>query len=121
MASDVTVPVPGYMIRDSGRGAAYHVTVGEPTERITITGDGRTPAQAKQACTARLTEVLHNIGQRPAFGIDDDGTVIVAIPDAYGTSVYRVRPDSARMITHTNGAPEDEIARVEHYRPIPSN
>jgi hypothetical protein len=81
---------------------------------------GITQTEAKQALSDRIDSALRNRNLRPAFAVDDDGGFIVAVPDIEGgVSVWRISDGTARSIWLCDRQPDEAIASVSHYTPIP--
>lgn len=108
-----TVSVPIGLTKGWHRDSAWTATYGP------LSGQGATQAAAKADLTTALAAALSAGDADPAFARDDDGAVIVAIPDLHGgVTVWRVG-ETARMICRQDGPPETVAEHCHHYTPIP--
>jgi len=79
---------------------------------------GGTLAAARAAMAETIVRAANHARQPPAFARDDDGTLVVAVPDGIGTAEYRVSDGRARLTSHSVGTPAETVARVHHYTPL---
>jgi len=110
---DVKVSVTGTASRGFGRDAQWKVTLFG-----LISGYGATQAEAREAAIAALGDAVRQMHTAPEFARDDDGTLIVAVPDGGGTAVYRV-DSRARNTEFRYGTPEQAVTGAHHYTRIP--
>lgn len=110
-----TVNLPAIAVKGFGRNAEWSVSVNG-----VIGGRGATLSGARENATENVTAVLGNMYAGPAFGQDDDGTFIVAVPHGSGTSVYRLSADGWRLTADYAKAPREVIDGCPHYRAIPA-
>lgn len=111
------VRIPITLVKGFGRGAEYIATLGD------LTGHGSTQATAKADLAAQIVQSAQPVDDEPAFARDDDGALIVAIPDGRGdVHVWRLAEQttgaSARHITTCGGPADQAIAGCGHYTPI---
>ena len=68
----------------------------------------------------KITAMLDRGQPNPAFATDDNGDLVVLIPDVLngGHTEYRVRDGQATMNGAADGDPADRVARVHHWKPI---
>lgn len=105
--SKLTVPIT--LQKSLGRNGKYTATIGP------VTGCGKTQAEAKQHLLDNLRAALTAAAIDPAFARDDDGSLIVAVPDYSGVIHWRVDERGPRSITGCDGPPRESLASVPHY------
>lgn len=107
--TDSKLTVPIHMQRSFGRGGSYKATFGP------VAGYGKTQAEAKQNLADNLQAALAAASADPAFARDDDGSLIVAIPDYSGVIHWKVDERGPRSITGCDGPPRRSLESVPHY------
>lgn len=112
MHKETTVPMPALATKCADRSWSVSFC------GIIAYGPTLTAARANLAET--VARVIGHASQSPAFARDDDGTLIVAVPDGTGVASWRVTDEGARLTSHSTGTPEESIGRVHHYSPIPA-
>lgn len=105
--SKLTVPI--HMHKQFGRNGQYVASLGP------ISGYGRTQAEAKQDLADNLRAALNAASVDPAFARDDDGSLIVALPNCSGVTHWKVDDRGPRSITGCDGPPRESLASVPHY------
>lgn len=105
--SKLTIPID--MRKDWGRNGHYKASLGS------IVGYGRTQAEAKQDLADNLLAALVAASVDPAFARDDDGSLIVALPNYSGVEHWRIHDDNPRCITGCDGPPRESLETVPHY------
>ena len=112
MQKETTVPMPALATKRADR--SWSVTF------CGIIAYGPTLSAARANLAETVARVIGHASSSPAFARDDDGTMIVAVPDGTGVATYRVTDDGARLTSHSAGTPEESVGRVPHYSPIPT-
>lgn len=114
----VTVALPAIARKGFGRGAPWTVTVnaGSPA----VTGTANFLNQARENAGTAVEEILRNVETGPAFALDDDGGVVIAVPYGAGSLHYKVIDGQARMIGSSIHAPKDSL-NAHHYTHIPTD
>lgn len=85
-----------------------------------IEATGKTQADAKANLTAALIKALDMITtQEPAFGRDDDGALLVAVPAADGGSKHWRVTDTARCNTVSSTPAAEAFTSCYHQTVIP--
>lgn len=92
-----------------GRHGTYKAAFGP------IVGYGKTQAEAKQSLSENLLAALAASSVDPAFARDDDGSLIVALPNHAGVIHWRVGDGEPRAITGCDGPPRKSLETVPHY------
>lgn len=112
MRKDTTATLPATAKRHADRSWS--------AEFAGIIAYGPTLATARATLAESIAAVIRHASQSPAFARDDDGTLIVAVPDGTGVASWRVTDESARLTCHSTGTPWETVASVHHYSPIPN-
>lgn len=107
--TDSKLTVPIVLQKSLGRGGTYKATLGP------IAGYGKTQAEAKQNLLENLHAALAAASVDPAFARDDDGSLIVAVPDYSGVVHWRVGDGEPRAITACDGPPRKSLETTPHY------
>lgn len=100
--------------------ATRHANRSWSAEFAGIIAYGPTLAAARATLAETIGAVVRHASSPPGFARDDDGTMVVAVPDGIGVATWRVTDESARMTCHSVGTPMESVARVHHYSPIPT-
>jgi hypothetical protein len=112
--ADTTVPVPATITRGFGRTAPWTARCGPLSSTET------TQAGAKRTLAADILMTVERTDRPPAFARDDDGALIIAIPDVFGgVTMWRVTDAGAVHMGCADGPPERAIGCCHHYTPIP--
>lgn len=106
--------VPITLQKSLGRGGTYKATFGP------IAGYGKTQTEAKQNLLDNLHATLAASSVDPAFARDDDGSLIVAVPDYSGVIHWKIDERGPRSITGCDGPPRKSLETVPHYRVLGS-
>lgn len=112
MQRDTTASLPAMATRHADRSWS--------AEFAGIVAYGPTLAAARATLADLIGSVVRHASSPPAFARDDDGTLVVAVPDGVGVASWRVTDESARMTCHSTGTPAESVARVHHYSTIPT-
>lgn len=105
--SKLTLPI--HMHKQWGRNGQYVASLGP------VAGYGRTQAEAKQNLADNLQAALHAASVDPAFARDDDGSLIVAVPNYGGVVHWKVDDRGPRSITGCDGPPRESLETTPHY------
>lgn len=100
--------------------ATRHANRSWSAEFAGIIAYGPSLAAARATLAELIGAVVRHASSSPGFARDDDGTLIVAVPDGVGVATWRVTDDGARMTSHSAGTPMESVTRVPHYSPIPT-
>jgi hypothetical protein len=84
-------------------------------------GHGTSMGRAEAALAEKIAAMLERGQAEPAFARDDDGALVVIIPDVIngGHATYRITETGARNVAAGDGDPEQAVKRVHHWTPIP--
>lgn len=91
-----------------------------------ITGYGRSMAECKADFAGRLEQAVERLDTDPAFAVDDDGSLIVAVQESHGVVHWKVPRlpgggfGQPRSITATDGPPRKSLAGIWHYSVLDS-
>lgn len=107
---ETTVTLKATTGRYYGMNADHKVTING-----VVSGTGRTLSDARADASTALLDALRLAYERLAFGVDDDGTFVVAVAEGSGTSVYRLKADGPVLSGSYGGTPAEVIGRVPHY------
>lgn len=83
-----------------------------------ITGYGSTITEAKTRTVDLTLKAIERLDTDPAFALDDDGSLIVAVQKSHGVEHFRVSGTTVRCITGTSGTPDSSLRSVPHYTVI---
>lgn len=106
---DSKLSVPIQVKKQFGRHGMYTAICG------VVLGHGRTQVEAKQDLLNNLLAALAAATADPAFARDDDGSLIVALPNYSGVVHWKVDDRGPRSITGCDGPPRESLASVPHY------
>lgn len=105
------------IIRDnlSIKATKYRIKLGK------ITGYGKSMAECKVDFATRLERAIERLDTDPAFAVDDDGSLIVAVQESHGVVHWRVPKlpgggfGQPRSITAADGTPRGSLEGTWHY------
>jgi len=86
-----------------------------------ITGYGRSMAECKHDFVTRLEQAIERLDTDPAFAVDDDGSLIVAVQHSHGVVHWRIPKlpgggfGQPRSVTAADGPPRASLASTWHY------
>lgn len=114
----VSVSVPGIRVeRPARRGDGWRLRMGR------MEGRGATRTAAITHLGQQLALTVDCLEADPAFALDDDGALIVAVDRPWGIDTFRATQETARLISSGNRHPDGpaaDLARVHHYTPLPA-
>lgn len=114
-AKTTTVAFPATARKGFGRDANWTVTVLDGV----VAGHGATLTQARSNAATTAADIIRSLTGNPAFALDDDGGLVIAVPSGTGSAVYKVHAGRARLIASHMYPPEQALAGAHHYTPIP--
>ncbi len=117
MEKSVTVTIPASAHKGFGRDAGWTVAV---VDGSMVVGVGSSLAQARMNAATTAVDVIRTAMDGPAFALDDDGGLVVAVPWGTGSIHYKVRDGHVFMITSTVHAPHESLTGCHHYTPLPN-
>jgi len=120
MTEEATVRLGVTVQRNEGSHRSRRYTAYFGSYPRSIEAEGSTAAEAKERLTAMLVTAITAIRDgKPRFARDDDGSVMVAVPNAYGGSVHWRVNETAWGGTWDSRPPAEAFGDCYHMTLIP--